>query len=205
MRRQRPATPATRIYHDIVVQWSYQSREEDPFSLTDFFPQANLPDSTKGDEWLWLQYETSGRGSVLSGSRLSSPISEEDEEDLPPPRAEEEDRTREITSHEDQIVVLALDSKPMLPEDDGPTSDDRLLSPYPEEDSPDDDEALYNVLSALRRSYSRPHSPGAGDEATTLNRLFSEKGEDADDLELGEGLVHRGMCRVFDLLDVDNR
>ncbi|KAI0652144.1 hypothetical protein C8Q79DRAFT_1005369 [Trametes meyenii] len=195
-----------------------RSEREDPFSLGGFFP-SNLgafENSPVEQDWDWLHraagdldHTKSLRSPLRSG--LVSPISEDDEWDIPTPvsaLAEQGDAlARDAIEREDKLGILALSDKLALPSHGEELYvEDRLLSPYSETADPLDDEAVYDRLRALRTAHSRPRGSAVKHEAAGMHALFSPEKEDDDkmkgEVEVAgwEALVSWGVSRVVDLI-----
>lgn len=102
-------------------------REEDPFSLSGFFPsQLALSNKLRVASWKWLRSEDEedgygygsggedGTGEYEAFTGYVSPVSEEDEEWIPSTpgpifdQKEDEDRTLEAIKQEDKLGILSL-------------------------------------------------------------------------------------------------
>ncbi|KAI9060596.1 hypothetical protein FKP32DRAFT_1577497 [Trametes sanguinea] len=203
-----------------------RTEREDPFSLGGFFP-ANLSTFEKSpteQEWDWLHPDAAaadedyydddrGRGRYFSPVRsgLVSPISEDEEWDIPTPcsaLADADDSlARDAIQREDKLGILTLTDKLSLAShgDEAGVEDGRLLSPYTQTGDPLADEAVYDALRALRTAHSRPRGSGGKgskgeDEAWRVPELFCPEKEGDDKVEAGgwEALVSWGVSRVVD-------
>lgn len=94
-------------------------REEDPFSLSGFFPsQLALSNKLHVGGWKWLRSEddddSTGEYEAFTG--YVSPVSEEDDEWMPSTpifHHQEEERTLEAIKQEDKLGILSL-SEPLI-------------------------------------------------------------------------------------------
>ncbi|CCL98298.1 uncharacterized protein FIBRA_00292 [Fibroporia radiculosa] len=179
-------------------------RNEDPFSLSDFFPSDLMgSEHDRGREWAWLQTRRIHRDEELSDD-LPSPADET--EWLPPTPPSlvagdfTDDETRECIRREDKLGILTLGHPLAIKYMDSVLQSDHMLSPYAE-DGPTDYEGLYRSLSALREA---THGTPRVSEVknASVAELFCPRAEYD---EVGHGvqgsLVYRGLWRAFELLD----
>ncbi|KAI0778476.1 hypothetical protein BD413DRAFT_465769 [Trametes elegans] len=200
-----------------------RSEREDPFSLGGFFP-SNLgafDSSPVEHEWDWLHSPDDDapravRSPLRSG--LVSPISEDDEWEIPTPcsaLAETGDTlARDAIKREDKLGILALGGTSPLAlhaahshsHGEDVYGEDRLLSPYTQPGDPLDDDAVYDALRALRTAHSRPRGSAVKHEARTMHGLFSPEKETDDKMADGVeadgwgALVSWGVSRVVDYI-----
>ncbi|KDQ63510.1 hypothetical protein JAAARDRAFT_53716 [Jaapia argillacea MUCL 33604] len=176
-------------------------RVEDPFNLGGFFP-SHIGIVEEEQEWSWLRYSEEGGGFQAQREDVhpmfSPPVSEGEpslpatpqSEPLTPQELEEE--ARKTIEGEDKFGVLSIHN-PFHITDARPESyfpDLSLLSPYTDDD-PVDDDALYNVLCALRRSHTLPKE-SKETRVGNLGELFSpvdeKPAEDGWTWSLSQGL-----------------
>ncbi|KAI0660372.1 hypothetical protein C8Q70DRAFT_47686 [Cubamyces menziesii] len=191
-----------------------RSEREDPFSLGGFFPTTlgAFENSPVEQEWDWLHPDTAANDDYDSPVRsgLVSPISEDDEWDIPTPCSALDDAgdalARDAIKREDKLGILTLADKLSLPPhgDELYVEDDRLLSPYTQTGDPLADEAVYDALRALRTAHSRPHGSAVKGEKGMMHELFSPEKETDDKMKVEargwEALVSWGVSRVVDYI-----
>ncbi|KAI0639699.1 hypothetical protein C8Q77DRAFT_1082492 [Trametes polyzona] len=227
--RSSASVSSTHQHQPLASLYSPRSEREDPFSLGGFFP-TNLgafENSPAEQEWDWLHREyTAGgedvvdfdgsvrRSRASSRSGLVSPISEDDEWDIPTPCSAFADAgdalARDTIQREDKLGILALGDKLSLASHghgEEAYVDDRLLSPYRQAGGdPLDDEAVYDALRALRTAHSRPRGSAVKHDAGSLHELFSPEKEADDKMKVeADGsrwgtLVSWGVSRVVDYI-----
>ncbi|KAI0830607.1 hypothetical protein BC628DRAFT_885130 [Trametes gibbosa] len=206
--RHRSATAVSSTYntHSLASIYSPRSEREDPFSLGGFFPTTlgAFENSPAEQEWDWLHAaDDAAAGTHLrlpraaaaaaasttarARSGLVSPISEDDEEwEIATPCsafADEGDAlARDAILREDKLGILALSGDPLA------------------------DEAVYDVLRALRTAHSRPRGSAVKHDAGGMHDLFSAEKETDDKMAVeAEGtrwgaLVLWGVSRVVDYI-----
>ncbi|KAF9229171.1 hypothetical protein BS17DRAFT_688315 [Gyrodon lividus] len=174
-----------------VVSLSGTPHEKDPFSLAGFFPPSSWMTQSlhEGERW-WLRQEepecTPTRDELCSVYSLS-----EDEVDgsLPPTPGpgvfarSDKDMAEEAIKREDKMGVLSLNT--LFLTDDIHAREDRLYSPYAEEEAVDH-ESLYLALSKRRRAEcARPVNAGSGSKGELLGAT-----EELTDSAAGPGHGH---------------
>ncbi|KAI0375298.1 hypothetical protein BV20DRAFT_960404 [Pilatotrama ljubarskyi] len=212
--RHRSAVAVSGSTQPLASLYTPRSEREDPFSLGGFFP-ANLgafESSPAEQEWDWLHAEDDRAAALRSPARsgLVSPISEDDEWDIPTPCSAFADAgdalARDAIKREDKLGILALGDKlTLLSHGDELYVENRLLSPYTQPGDPLDDEAVYDALRALRTAHSRPRGSAVKHEATSMHELFSPEKETDDKMKVeadgwGARLVSWGVSRVVDYI-----
>jgi len=122
----------------LVTPWV---EREDPFSLGGFFPASRRVAPEEEDQWKWLhKVDDEDRADMVSNSSFSV-----DNDDI----GQLEDKLAEETiKGEDKFGLLSLNNMFTIAESD---VDDRLFSPYFEEEAIDND-SLYLSLCARRRA-----------------------------------------------------
>lgn len=152
---------------------------EDPFSLAGFFPSYSVSSEREGGSWEWLWQEQPwipARDELHTTYSLS-----EDDDDGSPPATPTpgpivfaraaENVIEETIKGEDKMGVLSVLNTIFLTKD-AHLSEDKLYSPYAEDEAVDH-ESLYLALSKLR---SRPQSRAECVQTVRPGELFLEQG-----------------------------
>ncbi|KIJ68562.1 hypothetical protein HYDPIDRAFT_81673 [Hydnomerulius pinastri MD-312] len=158
---------------------------EDPFSLAGFFPPSSrfAPPFSEGERWEWLRHDEDRYVSPRDELRSVYSFTEDEADGSLPPTPGpgvffarlDEDVAEEAIKGEDKMGVLSLNA--IFLARDGHAREDKLYSPYSEEEAVDH-ESLYLALSRRRHAESvRPVSAGSvGDEG----KLFLQSQESTD-------------------------
>ncbi|KAI0361303.1 hypothetical protein OH77DRAFT_1516283 [Trametes cingulata] len=168
--RHRSAVAVAGSSQPLASLYTPRSEREDPFSLGGFFP-ANLgafENSPEEHEWDWL-HASDDRAVLRSPARsgLVSPISEDDEWDIPTPCSAFADAgdalTRDAIKREDKLGILALSGKSRLRllafVMDGKLNADMILGdPADKLTLPSHGDELY-VEDRLLSPYTQPGDP----------------------------------------------
>ncbi|TFK57049.1 hypothetical protein OE88DRAFT_1730472 [Heliocybe sulcata] len=168
-----------------------RSDREDPFNMGGFFPAHVSTLAEEDEEWSWLhQKEADDQDHPLHGREpLFSPVeSEEESESVPAtPKIvdlELEEQAKKVLQEEDKLGILHFADMFVAPAQSRP--DEHLLSPYTG-DQPENDDALYNGLRALRCAHSVP-TDAQKPEDSKLGELFLPESADEQQVDR-RGLV----------------
>jgi len=155
---------------------------EDPFSLSGFFPASHRT-APEDEQWKWLRTEEEAEDDKVSVSSFSV---DDDDSVL----GELEDKLAgETIKGEDKLGVLSLVT--MFSRTD-PDTEDRLFSPYIEDEAVDH-ESLYLSLCARRRANSRLHSSQATESSLQMENLFFPATDDTPEVDGGDNNWSRSI------------
>ncbi|EGO05209.1 hypothetical protein SERLA73DRAFT_174215 [Serpula lacrymans var. lacrymans S7.3] len=158
---------------------------EDPFNLAGFFPASySASPTTEKERWEWLRQEEDEYGAKRDAVSSVYSFSEEGDGSLPTTPGPagfarmEEDKAEEAIKGEDKMGILSLDTYFATKEKNGVYREDRLYSPYSDEEAVDH-ESLYLALSARRQTENEKSDTMLATSA--VGELFlSTSGEEED-------------------------
>lgn len=140
-----------------------------------FFPAHVSALSEEDEEWSWLhraEPEKESHAAQHSRYPLFSPVDSEGESSVPATpkdlEFELEEQAKKVLQEEDKLGILHLGNM-FVGDAQSRLDEQHLLSPYTG-DQPENDDALYNGLRALRCAYSVPDAKKAEDYK--LGELF---------------------------------
>jgi len=150
---------------------------EDPFSLGGFFPTSPRA-APEEEQWKWLRKEEDEKDAARADKESNSSFSVDDNDSV---TGQLEDELAETIKSEDKFGLLSLDTMFSITESD---VDDRLFSPYSEEEAIDND-SLYLGHKARRRANSNLHD-SKPIESSNLEALFFPSTKDEKEVYGGD-------------------